>query len=358
MSTPATTNLHRFSNSPAKLRPLFAFVVDETTIVLHKLRIPKKCVMLFGEELGEMGTLTVPHGNGNRAWKVRIVKNGKNKKNNIWLKDGMEEFMNYYSIHLHSILLLTYQGNSMFSVRICDALGSEIDYPFDEDDDSDDDDDDDDDDSEDDDDDDDDDDDVCGSSKRKGYNSQKQPRKSFRRSVDSKSNHHNSKHFQTSNNGKSFIKKENEEEEEEEEEVNAENEMIFPKSFKYCNARRTLSKETKKAIQAACASKLHNPSFLAVVKRIVEVPAEFVRRHMKSCPEKIQLQVSNDQKKKKKIWDVRCYYAHKDCTFVKRLGKGWSLFSSTQKLKQGDVCVFELIRNISGVILRVWIYRA
>ncbi|KAM6586495.1 hypothetical protein CsatA_009100 [Cannabis sativa] len=353
----SSTNLHPLPYSSPKLRPLFAVVVNETTIVQHKLRIPKKCVMLFGEELGEMGTLTVPHGNGNRAWKVRMVKNGKNKKNNIWLKDGMEEFINYYSIHLHSILLLTYQGNSMFSVRICDALGSEIDYPFDEDDDSEDDDDD---------DDDDDDEDVCGSSKRKGYNSQKQPRKSFRRSVDSKSNHHNSKHFQTSNNGKSFIKKENEDEEEEKinsnkkrkfhlkQEVNDENEMIFPRSFTYCNVRQAMSKETKKAIQAACASKLHNPSFLAVVKRIVEVPAEFVRKHMKFCPERIQLQVSNNQKKK---WDIKCYYKSKDYTLVKRLGKGWGSFSSSQKLNEGDVCVFELIRKINGVILRVWIYR-
>ncbi|XP_062120043.1 B3 domain-containing protein REM19-like [Humulus lupulus] len=262
----------------------------------------------------------------------------------------------------------------MFSVRICDALGSEIDYPFavDVDDDEEEEEEEEEKEEEDDDDDDEDDDDyVCGSVKRRGFNSQNQPRKSARRSVDSKSKDHSFKHFQTRN--VSFIKKEDEDEddEDEEEEINinnkkkkshikqevgeAENEMIVPRSFIYSKGRTVVSKRTKKAVQAAYASKLHNPSFLVVVKRNMEVPAEFVRRHMKFCPERVQLQASNDERN---IWAVRCYYVHQDRALVKRLGQGWSSFSSSQGLKKGDVCVFEMIRMVDGAVFRVWIYRA
>ncbi|XP_060972040.1 B3 domain-containing transcription factor VRN1 [Cannabis sativa] len=349
------------------LRPLFTLVVDETAIVQHKLRIPKKCVMLFGEELGEMGTLTVPHGNGNRAWKVRIVKNGKNKKkkchnnNNIWFKDGMEEFINYYSIHLHSILQFTYQGNSMFSVRICDALGSEIDYPFDEEDEDEDEEDDDDDDDDDDDEDGDDDDDyVCKSYKRKSFNSQKQSGK--RTSVASKD--HNSK--QSSQGFWCHVKQEQVDDDDND---NDEHEMVVPRSFDYHKGRRLVMSKGAKAAQAAAyasKSKLHNPSFMGIVNQHnirMAVPAEFVRRHMKFCVDKsveveLQPQAKNDEKMK---WVVSCCPMKKCGTLMKRLGKGWSSFSSNQNLKSGDVCVFEMIPNLNAngdLVFRVWIYRA
>ncbi|KAF4399059.1 hypothetical protein G4B88_023653 [Cannabis sativa] len=220
------------------LRPLFTLVVDEKAIVQHKLRIPKKCVMLFGEELGEMGTLTVPHGNGNRAWKVRIVKNGKNKKkkchnnNNIWFKDEQ---------------------------------------------------------------------------------------------VDDDDND------------------------------NDEHEMVVPRSFDYHKGRRLVMSKGAKAAQAAAyasKSKLHNPSFMGLVNqhniRMV-VPAEFVRRHMKFCVDKsveveLQPQTNNDEKMK---WVVSCCPMKKCGTLMKRLGKGWSSFSSNQNLKSGDVCVFEMIPNLN-----------
>ena len=79
--------------------------------------------MIFGEQLSEIATLTVPDG---KTWHVRLKKE---REKNIWLLDGFKEFMKYYSIHYGNIVLFIYQGSSEFSVRICEGIGSEIDYP-------------------------------------------------------------------------------------------------------------------------------------------------------------------------------------------------------------------------------------
>ncbi|PON60410.1 B3 DNA binding domain containing protein [Parasponia andersonii] len=116
-------NHHRQSDSPPTPPPLFAAVMLEKNILEHKMRIPTKFAMIFGEQLSEVATLTVPDG---KTWHVRLKKE---REKNIWLLDGFKEFMNYYSIHYGHILLFIYQGSSEFSVRICEGIGSEIDYP-------------------------------------------------------------------------------------------------------------------------------------------------------------------------------------------------------------------------------------
>ena len=79
--------------------------------------------MIFGDKLSEVATLAVPDG---RTWQVKLTK----EKERIWLLNGLKEFIKYYSIHYGDIIIFIYQGSSGFSVRICDAMGSEIDYPF------------------------------------------------------------------------------------------------------------------------------------------------------------------------------------------------------------------------------------
>ncbi|XP_062076067.1 B3 domain-containing transcription factor VRN1-like [Humulus lupulus] len=462
---PACRNLTLFSASPAPLRPLFAVVVKEAVLVEHKLKIPTKSGMIFGEELLELCALNVP--NSNRVWQVRIEKNDKSIY--ICLEDGVNDFINHYSIHSKSILQFTYQGNSSFYVRICDALGAEIDYPIDHGDDDhndhhddkhvntpiglidngssqikprkrgrrsrllltkdhsngrgfywhqtrnvsrikkekDDDDD----------DDDDDDvhlnaataigaeidyplDDVDDHNKHTPIvvndsgSSQIKPRKRGRRSrVILTKDHSNGRGFywhQTRN--VSRIKKEKDDDDDVHlntaiaspkprkrgrriaaskdnktshgshvkiEEKEEEHEMIIPRSFSYINGRRpVMSEASKKAVRAAQESKPRNPSFLLLLKSTrcnMDVPAEFVRKYMRFSSDKIELQPGNEKNNK---WPVRCYYADKDRSLVKRLGSGWGSFSSSQKLKKGDICVFEMIRCVNGVVFRVWIYRS
>ena len=87
-------------------------------------RIPTKSAMKFREELSDLAILTVP--NSHRPWRVQLEKNGVNS---IWLIDGLDEFINYYSIYSGSILQFIYQGNLVFLICICDAFGSKIEYP-------------------------------------------------------------------------------------------------------------------------------------------------------------------------------------------------------------------------------------
>lgn len=86
--------------------------------------IPVKSAMKFGKDLSEVATLIVPNG---RAWQVRLKKDGKK----IWLHEGLKEFVEYYSVQYFYNLHFRYERNSVFYVCICDASGSEIDYPCD-----------------------------------------------------------------------------------------------------------------------------------------------------------------------------------------------------------------------------------
>ncbi|PON97021.1 B3 DNA binding domain containing protein [Trema orientale] len=418
-------NHRRKSDSQPKTTPLFALVMNETAIVEYKLRIPKKSATIFGEELSEWATLTVPCGHG--PWQVKVKKNGEK---NIWLIDGVEEFIKYYSIHFCSILQFTYQGNSVFSVRICDALGSEIEYPFN--------------------------DSMSeeysekdlsnddysvelvdsrpsisrvpfgkqeedtrvddysveildikptishGSSRRKALNGGlqqeslgKRTRKVFPQRVGGKHrkrgrdaafmDHRVRSEFLYRTRSKSCVKEEQEEVKElgnadisgrsklignnnksgsrdfpvkHDEDVD----MILPRIFTYSRGKGpVMSKETEKAARAAFACKLRNPSFMVIITPFImsqhafDVPAEFVKRHMRWCPEMIQVQACDEKRK----WPVRCFFKYptRSCT-IKRMGRGWGSFSTSQSLKEGDLCVFEMISKVKEVVLRVLIYRA
>ncbi|PON60411.1 B3 DNA binding domain containing protein [Parasponia andersonii] len=423
-------NHRRKSDSPPKTTLLFALVMNETAIVEYKLRIPTKSATIFGEELSEWAALTVPSGHG--PWQVKVKKKlNTNGGKNIWLIDGLEEFIKYYSIHFCSILQFTYQGNSVFSVRICDALGSEIEYPFNDsmseeygekdlsnDDDH----------------------SVelvdsrppisrgsigkqeedtrvddhsveildikqtisHGSSTRKALNgglqkeslgkstrqvfAQRERGKHRKRGGDAAfMDHRVRSEFLYGTRSKSHVKEEQEEVKElgnadisgrskligntnksglcdfpvkRDEDV----QMILPRIFTYSRGKGPMmSKETDKAARAAFACKLRNPSFMVVItpfimsQHALDVPAEFVKRHMRWCPETIQVQACDEKRK----WPVRCFFKFptRSCT-IKRMGRGWGSFSTSQSLKEGDVCVFEMINMVKEVVLRVLIYRA
>ncbi|XP_062109798.1 B3 domain-containing transcription factor VRN1-like [Humulus lupulus] len=361
--------LHQQSESPATTLPFFTAVMLERHILQHTLRIPMKSAMIYGEDLSEAATLTVP--NGNKTWKIRV----KRGKNFIWF-DGLKEFIEHYSIHYGSVLVFIYQGSSEFSVRICDAMGAEIDYPSHapkntdeetgfghhnkEDKESD-------------------DDDHSieilipnklpksqGSCKSKPFyvgfddegkkkftpRKRGRPRKQGIRSVGFMDYPASSKRAQP---------KEGEFKYGAEEEAH---EMVVSHSLSFTKSKRLmLSKETKMAVHAAEMQKLQNPSFMVILRPyaikcgLVFVPVEFVRRYlMNQISEDVLIQVHNENRK----WPAKCSFRDNDgSTLIKKLHQGWASFSSSKKLKAGDVCVFEVIINrLKEMLIRVWIYRA
>ena len=85
-------------------------------------RLPDKFVREFGDELSNVATLTVPNG---CVWQVGLEK----ANNNIWVRDGWQDFVGYHSINYGYFLVFKYKGNSKFHVLVFDMTATEIKYP-------------------------------------------------------------------------------------------------------------------------------------------------------------------------------------------------------------------------------------
>ena len=78
---------------------------------------------LYGDDLSSTVLLKVPTG---ATWKVELVK----RDGHIWLQNGWQEFIKYYSLAHGSFLVFEYnQRNCDFNVIIFDKSALEIDYP-------------------------------------------------------------------------------------------------------------------------------------------------------------------------------------------------------------------------------------
>ncbi|KAJ8546496.1 hypothetical protein K7X08_032373 [Anisodus acutangulus] len=87
-----------------------------------QLHIPDAFVMKYGADLRDVVFLEVPSG---AIWEVKL----QNSNGMTWLKEGWNQFKEYYSIGCGYFLLFQYSGNSHFSVCIFDLSASEIEYP-------------------------------------------------------------------------------------------------------------------------------------------------------------------------------------------------------------------------------------
>ncbi|XP_070052290.1 B3 domain-containing protein At4g34400-like isoform X1 [Nicotiana tomentosiformis] len=87
-----------------------------------KLRIPDEFVMKYGANMRDLVALEVPSG---AIWKIKL----QNSNGMAWLKEGWDQFKEYYSIGCGYFLLFQYNGISHFSVSIFDLSASEIEYP-------------------------------------------------------------------------------------------------------------------------------------------------------------------------------------------------------------------------------------
>ncbi|KAL5790808.1 hypothetical protein ACOSQ2_005696 [Xanthoceras sorbifolium] len=99
----------------------FFKVILSSTLEDKKLRIPEKFARIFGDELSNAATLTVPNG---RVWQVGLTKDGRK----IWFQNGWHDFIQYHSIKAGYFLVFKYGKNSNFNVLIFDLTACEIQY--------------------------------------------------------------------------------------------------------------------------------------------------------------------------------------------------------------------------------------
>ncbi|PRQ50581.1 putative transcription factor B3-Domain family [Rosa chinensis] len=103
--------------------PHFFQIILEDTSRDIKIRIPKKFVMKYGEDVSNSAFLKLPSGS---EWEVELTRcNGK-----VWFERGWPEFSKFCSLDYGDFLVFRYEGNSIFQVCIFDRTATEIDYPI------------------------------------------------------------------------------------------------------------------------------------------------------------------------------------------------------------------------------------
>ncbi|CAK7329782.1 unnamed protein product [Dovyalis caffra] len=379
-----TRSFHRRSHSQAEQRPLWHFfkIITQSTLKDKKLRIPNKFVRKFGEELSEVAKVFLPNGH---SWQIALTK----ANNSIWFDDGWLQFVEHHSIGYGHLLVFGYRGYSNFHALIFDKTACEIRYQqcrgetsgekidYDE---------------------------KCSL-----YDLDVMENEGSIESIDSQyccalesgvvdenagesskrhppmppspeNNAQGEPHFEHSNDkrGKIPVKKEHIIMAD----LDGTNESMRRNLSKKCRLSRPngslidetkinkgksktkfdetelppqcgedmeivvsgfakASKVSKKAIHAARMFKPKNPSFMVLLrsynKCFVSVPAEFAKRHLSGVSEYIKLQVSDGRQ-----WPIRL---NKTRSLRLTISKGWNEFQRENNLKEGDVCVFELIKN-------------
>ncbi|KAH9656323.1 B3 domain-containing transcription factor VRN1 [Citrus sinensis] len=102
-------------------RPYFHKLILASTIRDKRLRIPENFVRNFKDDLSAAATLIVPNGMVSRVGLRRL-------DNKVWFYDGWQEFMERYFIRVGYFLVFRYEGNSAFNVYIFNLPSSEINY--------------------------------------------------------------------------------------------------------------------------------------------------------------------------------------------------------------------------------------
>ncbi|XP_050935336.1 B3 domain-containing transcription factor VRN1-like isoform X3 [Cucumis melo] len=98
-----------------------------------------------------------------------------------------------------------------------------------------------------------------------------------------------------------------------------------------------------------------NPSFMVTMGRSylhtsnLNIPTGFASTYLKETKDLILYVSSDDQK----VWKILCVerwlYARSCQRF--EMAKGWREFARDNSLKEGDICVFELMKNIQKMSL-------
>ncbi|KAJ4827438.1 hypothetical protein Tsubulata_011091 [Turnera subulata] len=101
---------------------LFFKVILPPTLEDNEMGFPPKFVRIYGHELSDSASLTLPDG---QVWHLGVTK----RKKEIVLDKWLRNFVKHYSITYGHFLVFKYKGMSCFDVNICDTTCCEIQYP-------------------------------------------------------------------------------------------------------------------------------------------------------------------------------------------------------------------------------------
>ncbi|KAK3195657.1 hypothetical protein Dsin_026967 [Dipteronia sinensis] len=330
----------------AKTPSHFFTIIRHSTLQDKKLGIPRVFVKKFGNELSTVATLTAPNG---RIWNVELTKDGRN----IWFNVGWVEFVEYHSISIGYFLLFRYQKKSTFHVLIFDMSACEIRYPHYfverkndnqdeiEDEDSV---------------------EIIGSltpkpdasdftleiNRSRKYNTSLESQ-IFRSGYEVRSKRHKMEEVVGLNESDSTG------DDSEHELLDILEEMgIYVKiNFQYITAEEKL-----RAIAAARLFKPKNPSFMVILrhrdiyKDNMYVPLEFSKKYFIGRDTKLIKLRDHDGKE----WAVELS-RYRPKGGGGDLTHGWTKFSNDKNLKEGDICMFELIRK-KNIVLKVSVFHS
>ncbi|KAL6963935.1 hypothetical protein U1Q18_034942 [Sarracenia purpurea var. burkii] len=117
--------------------------------------------------------------------------------------------------------------------------------------------------------------------------------------------------------------------------------------------RVTKPEEKERALNASKTFESENPFCRVILRRSyiykgigLHMPASFAEKYLNGVSGFIVLEVPNGEK-----WPVRCMWRDGSA----KLSKGWPDFVRDNRLEEGDVCVFELIKA-DEVVLKVTIF--
>ncbi|KAJ8763417.1 hypothetical protein K2173_002300 [Erythroxylum novogranatense] len=102
-------------------RPYFHRLILSSTIQERKLRIPDNFIKKYGNDFSTTVRLAAP---GGHAWAIGLVK----ADNKVWLHENWHEFVERYSIRVGYFLVFRYEGHTFFNVHIFNLPASEINY--------------------------------------------------------------------------------------------------------------------------------------------------------------------------------------------------------------------------------------
>ncbi|KAK7310188.1 hypothetical protein RJT34_07527 [Clitoria ternatea] len=315
----------------------FFKIILRTSLADGKLMLPKRFTRKYGDGMSNPVLLKLPDGT---EWKI----NWRKIDDGIWFQKGWKEFATYYSLGHGHLLLFEYKRTSHFDVKIFDISALEIDYPIqgtrDEKDNLD---------------------QTSNGSddsaeileqspshktKLKSPLSSPQPPKKMKSdttlNVDRSSNElnlHQQPQTRLTRLQEARLMKQ---------ELKEENEGIC--STECLKVEQLISTKYSEASTSASSFKPKQPSFTRVMKpsyierHYLKIPLKFAEKYMMKTKAVVLLEVMEGR-----TWPV-IYSAT-------RFLVGWEKFAAENKLKVGDVCVFELIQKMQGLCFKVTIFQ-
>ncbi|KAK8717524.1 hypothetical protein V6N13_044789 [Hibiscus sabdariffa] len=301
----------------------------------HYQGMPRRFVRKYGNQLPTTVKLEVPSG---AKWQVELTKSD----NMVWMQKGWREFAEHYSLEFGSFVVFRYEGNDHFHVLIFDRTASEIEYPYTSTDEV--------------------------SRKRKSDLSSPLPQKKIRTGspyktgTDSKLENLSS-HIclDDPNSGKRKLRSLKKNDNVQGSTGNVDGVGVISTRQRVKMEVLTCSQvltdtEKARAIQIASSfESAENPAFMVVMRpssvcygyRMV-VPSNFVMRFLTrhTC----NLTLCNSAGK---TWSVKYRHAENKRLPALLYG-GWRAFVEDNRLKVGDICVFELIKH-PEIFLKVFI---